>query len=113
MFRLYLTFEASLKEGVACGETADRCRRRLLVDEALFTVGILFELQALQMCSRLATFLDEVKLQKIGRAAAAGVVRASARESRVPLQVDLSSPPVPPPAVAAPEHSAPPRVSFL
>ena len=46
VFRLYLTYEASYKEGIACGETTELCRRRLLIDEALFTLGILFQLQA-------------------------------------------------------------------
>lgn len=74
-------------EGIACGETADRCRRRLLVDEALFTIGILFQLQAMQVAARLATFVDEMRLQKLD------VAPSDHRTSRVPLRVDTHLPP--------------------
>jgi len=58
-FRIFLTFEVSFKEGL-------EERRNLLIDEALFTLCILFQLQALQVCVRLAVYLDELVMQVEG-----------------------------------------------
>ncbi|KAL1514850.1 hypothetical protein AB1Y20_003935 [Prymnesium parvum] len=64
VFRIYLLFEVSFEEGIACGQTAEQCRQELLLDEVLLSICITFDMQAMYEAARLSLCVDELQLYK-------------------------------------------------